>query len=204
MDDLADEPNSIYDFQPSHITRLLASYGIDWQAALKEYFTTIHDWFSLVRHDKFDSFYHISSFTDDYNGLPIPKSCKDVGPRVSSADAALLYLCLYLVTQVASSRMPHTEIFCRLYRIMKRIFAIIKCLTKPTVELIQCGAFIALFEYGHGDTISAYQTLSETVALARVYGLSPSKYRKDNGEAPTTYEEEEQRSIWWCLFILDQ
>ena len=76
VDDLADEPNSIYDFQPSHITRLLASYGIDWQAALKEYFITIHDWFSLVRHDKFDSFYHISSSTDDYNGLPIPNRVK--------------------------------------------------------------------------------------------------------------------------------
>lgn len=210
VDFLGDNINSLGDFEPSQITRLLDSNKIDWRAAAAEYFSTIHGWFSIVQRDRFEAFYDLSTEHDSAFHIPSSSgsSIQDIGttvdPQVSSADGALFLVCLYLITQIASSQRPNTQIFCPLYRSVKRIFALLKCLTEPTVELIQCGAFITLFEYGHGDTISAYRTLSETVALARVLGLKPGKYLEEEKMSAVSWEEEECRAIWWGLFILDQ
>ena len=201
--------NSLGDFKPAQITQLLASYKVDWQGAIKEYFNTIHSWFSLVHRERFESCFLSPAACNGGSensilGSVISDTAKIEDPPVASADAALLLVCLYLITQIASSRRPSTQIFCPLYRTIKRVFALSKCLTDPTIELMQCGAFITLFEYGHGDSISAYRTLSETVALARVFDLRPGKYRQGEEKVDVSPEEKECRAIWWGLFILDQ
>ena len=206
---LGTNANSQGDFKPSQITRLLSSYKVDWQGAIKEYFSTIHSWFSLVQQERFESRYQLPVLCDSVAvnsslGPADPDVPAIEDPLVTSADAALLIVCLFLITQVASSRRPSTQIFCPLYRTIKRIFALLKCLADPTIELIQCGAFITLFEYGHGDSISAYRTLSETVALARVFDLRPGKFRQEEEILDVSPEEKECTAIWWGLFILDQ
>jgi hypothetical protein len=201
-----DSPN---DLSSSQINQLLESYKIDWQQAAREYFSTIHSWFSLVHKEKFESTYRLSTDSDRQSETVAGQSSMHDGSespelQIDSADSALFFLCLYMITQIATTRRPNTEIFCPLYRTTKRIFALLKCLAAPTVELIQCGAFITLFEYGHGDSTSAYRTLSETVALSRVFGLKPGKHCGDTEAAEIDWDEDECRSIWWCLFILDQ
>lgn len=208
-DQLGDSLDSLNDLSPSQINQLLKSYNIDWQEAAKEYFDTIHSWFSLVHQGKFKSTYRFSPDSGRPSKTLSVQSATHDNPespeiQINSADSALFLLCLYMITQVASARRPNAEIFCPLYRTIKRIFALLKCLAAPTIELIQCGAFMTLFEYGHGDSTSAYRTLSETVALARVFGLKPGKHCRDTNAAEMNWDKEECGSIWWCLFILDQ
>ena len=101
-----------------------------------------------------------------------------------------------------------------------------------TVELVQCGAILALYEYGHGDAAAAYRTLGQTAATASILGIRPgsvgdidpnadadmdvdmevdarhgrSGSAEDGLDLKTfrAMEREQKSGLWWGLFILDQ
>lgn len=124
---------------------------------------------------------------------------------LQTEETAVLIFCIYLLTQTASKCNPGESIFGPAYQATKRKYAMLSSLTNPTLELIQCGALLSLFEFGHGRAKFAYRTLSETIALARIIGVKPgsllgtfdSSDHHDDGS-------EDVRAVWWGLFILDQ
>jgi hypothetical protein len=95
-----------------------------------------------------------------------------------------------------------------LYQFVKRVVALALLESSlPKIELVQCGALLAMYEYGHGDSMLAYRTLSEAVAAARVLGVRPGQSDDASRGLPTgtnSMEEEQKSCIWWSLFILDQ
>jgi hypothetical protein len=119
-------------------------------------------------------------------------------------DASLLVICIYLVTITDKDMTRDGNMFCSLYEATKRSFAALSCLSLPTMELIQSGALLTLFEFGHGRARFAYRTLSETFAMARTAGIQPGFFTRDSQQETLDNTEEDRGAIWWALFILDQ
>lgn len=134
---------------------------------------------------------------------------------------ALLVVAMHLITQLRCTEAGCRPMFGPTYRTVKRLLALMlmgytegsqQQQQRPTIELVQCGAIMALYEYGHGDAATAYRTLSETVAAASILGVRPGLI--DPGAeksvpgldlaALSAVEKEQRGGLWWGLFILDQ
>ncbi|TGJ81459.1 hypothetical protein E0Z10_g7307 [Xylaria hypoxylon] len=130
-------------------------------------------------------------------------------PELASKECALLVVLMNLTIRMRLTDAGEQHMFDETYRTVKRILALLLMVCAdgphPTVELVQCGALMALYEYGHGEIETAYQTLSQTAAVARVLGISATQ-KGDSGidDVPLTLEEEQKNCLWWGLFILEQ
>ncbi|KAI1428629.1 hypothetical protein F5Y12DRAFT_782512 [Xylaria sp. FL1777] len=130
-------------------------------------------------------------------------------PELASKEFALLVVLMNLTIRMRLTDAGEQHMFDETYRTVKRILALLLMVCAdgphPTVELVQCGALMALYEYGHGEIETAYQTLSQTAAVARVLGISATQ-KGDSGidDVPLTLEEEQRNCLWWGLFILEQ
>ncbi|KAI1332804.1 hypothetical protein F5Y16DRAFT_125932 [Xylariaceae sp. FL0255] len=122
-------------------------------------------------------------------------------------ETALLVVLMHLNIRMRLTSAGEECMFDETYRTVKRMFSmlLISCAggPKPTIELVQCGALMALYEYGHGDIETAYQTLNHTAATGRILGLAPVQ-RGDENAQPMSLEEEQRNCLWWGLFILEQ
>ncbi|KAI1350987.1 hypothetical protein F5Y01DRAFT_135438 [Xylaria sp. FL0043] len=130
-------------------------------------------------------------------------------PELASKEFALLVVLMNLTIRMRLTDAGEQHMFDETYRTVKRILALLLMVCAdgpyPTVELVQCGALMALYEYGHGEIETAYQTLSQVAAVARVLGISATQ-KGDSGidDVPLTLEEEQRNCLWWGLFILEQ
>ena len=156
---------------------------------------------------------------------------------------ALLVVCMHLITRmrVAESGAAPSPMFGPQYRTARRLLALMFASSDSgpgdndaesphTVELVQCGAILGLYEYGHGNAIAAYRTLGQTAAVASTLGIRPGFVGDEDADVDVDMDmgleagyarrsksadalnlevlcemEREQRSgLWWGLFILDQ
>jgi len=127
--------------------------------------------------------------------------CNSLSPK----ELALLVVLMNLSIRMRLTDAGEQEMFDETYRTVKRLLGLLlmSCAggPLPSVEVIQCGALMALYEYGHGDIHTAYQTLSQTVAGARALGISATQKGEN---VPLTLHEEQRSYLWWGLFILEQ
>jgi hypothetical protein len=156
-----------------------------------------------------------------YSSPPLTNS-PDASPSVSQALAALsatpephagrhlalLITSMYLVTRPRITKGVERPMFDDLYRLVKRIIALAFVeKTVPSVQLVQCAALLAMYEYGHGDSVMAYRTLSEGVAAARIIGVQPGRINEGQNaliNGLSSVEREQNSNLWWSLFLLDQ
>lgn len=130
-------------------------------------------------------------------------------PELASKEFAVLVVLMNLTIRMRLTDAGEQHMFDETYRTVKRILALLLMVCAdgphPTVELVQCGALMALYEYGHGEIETAYQTLSQTAAVARVLGITATQ-KGESGidDVPLTLQEEQQNCLWWGLFILEQ
>ncbi|KAH8889164.1 hypothetical protein GQ53DRAFT_825484 [Thozetella sp. PMI_491] len=180
---------------------LIMAADVDWCRAIDNFFHTVHNWFKILPRDKFESLELYGPDSETGHKQPRSDGWLSRGPR----DFALLAICTYLVGLTDDDKGSDGTMFSPFYRATKRAFATLSCLSLPSMELMQCGALIALFEFGHGRGQFAYRTLSETLAMALTFGIKPGIYARDNDHPVINRaEEEEGRALWWGMFILDQ
>lgn len=130
---------------------------------------------------------------------------------------ALLVVAMHLITQLRCTEAGCRPMFGPTYRTVKRLLALMllgytESSSRPTIELVQCGAIMALYEYGHGDAATAYRTLGETVAAASILGVRPGLIDPGGEKAVpgldlaslSSTEKEQRGGLWWGMFILDQ
>ncbi|KAK5996548.1 hypothetical protein PT974_01883 [Cladobotryum mycophilum] len=184
------------------IKKILSSHEIDWRPSVRQYYYTVHNWFKIISQDKLQEIMLLGS-NDDQAWIQMQNA--DWQADLDTKDTTtLLIVCMHLLIQMTDSSDPENSIFCSIYRATKRAFATLSCLATPTIELVQCGAMLCLFEFGHSRSRFAYRTLSETVAMARIAGLKPGKYVGDLETKSDGNGEGDGGSVWWGLFILDQ
>ncbi|KAI0473278.1 hypothetical protein GGR56DRAFT_608831 [Xylariaceae sp. FL0804] len=125
-------------------------------------------------------------------------------------EVALLVVAMFLTTRMRLTDAGEQYMFDDVYRFTKRLWALLIVGhaggPPPSIELVQCGALIALYEYGHGEVESAYRTLSQNAPIARILGIQPGQLGTDGGvdELMSSMEEEQSCCLWWGMFILEQ
>ncbi|KAI0526699.1 hypothetical protein F5B22DRAFT_655813 [Xylaria bambusicola] len=200
----------------------------DYRHSVSLYFNFIHPWYGVVHPTLF--YRQLPSMLGsgdsrsppDMESSPFshgtvdhqvagPKSQSDHtgSPELASKEFALLVVLMNLTIRMRLTDAGEQHMFDETYRTVKRILALLLMVCAdgphPTVELVQCGALMALYEYGHGEIETAYQTLSQVAPVARVLGISATQ-KGDSGidDVPLTLEEEQRNCLWWGLFILEQ
>lgn len=206
---------------------------LDWTDGVRAYYDYIHSWFAVVHRGLFEQQIAAAYSAADSppsqvsqvysppltNGSPSEKSVS-VSATLNlaslsaasephmSREFALLIVAMYLSTRHRSTQAGERPMYDELYQFVKRVVALSLLENPlPKLELVQCGALLAMYEYGHGDSLLAYRTLSEAVAAARVLGVKPGREVDGNGSTIHTIsslEEEQKSCLWWALFILDQ
>ncbi|KAI2625107.1 hypothetical protein GGR54DRAFT_638000 [Hypoxylon sp. NC1633] len=202
---------------------------VDWRSALNTYFFCIHPWYAAVHLTLFerqlanlvaaadsppqsDTPVSLSSSHLEHSAGPLPGSV--LAYQTNNADwyskeAALLVVAMYLTTRMRLTDSGEQPIFDETYRTVKRLLSplLLACVgdPHPTIEIVQCGALVALYEYGHGQAITAYRTLSQTVVTARILDIKPGQIADSgNDTLMLSVEEEQSGCLWWAMFILEQ
>ena len=180
------------DISSDMLLGLLSSRNIDWRETTDLYFRTMNPSLSVVHPDCFAKRLGIVANTE------IPRD-----PQL-----ALLIVCMQLVTQFSDlgetinmEISPITTL--PAYIITKRMLAVFRVSSDPSLELVQCGILLALFEFGHGLAMQAYTTVADAASLASLLNIEPGKYIEGD-QRSVEPEEEERRSVYWSLFIVDR
>jgi hypothetical protein len=192
------------------------------------YFSFIHPWYAVVHPILFyrqlpsmlaaaelhsppdvdsSSFPHSTMDHKDENGKV--QSRPSGRAELASKELALLVVLMNLITRMRLTEVGEQHMFDETYRTVKRMFALLLIGSaygpRPTIEVVQCGALMALYEYGHGEIEMAYQTLSQTAAVSRILGISATQKEDSRfDDMPSTLQEGQRSCLWWGLFILEQ
>ncbi|KAI0838757.1 hypothetical protein F5Y06DRAFT_43649 [Hypoxylon sp. FL0890] len=200
---------------------------VDWRSAINTYFFCIHPWFAVVHPTPFegkvaslvavvDSPPQSDTAGSITNGqieqhFPTPNSSFTYQSTSDwpSKGVALLIVAMYLTTRMRVTDVGEHPIFDETYRTVKRLLSslLLACVGDPSpgIELVQCGVLLALYEYGHGDAVTAYRTLSQTVVTARIMDIKPGQLAEcGNDTVMLSVEEEQSGCLWWAMFILEQ
>ena len=172
---------------------LLTSKGIPWRDSVELYFQTTNLWLSAVHQERF------------------LQKLERLGPNDSPSEPelALLIVCMHLVTQYADSGRPvmpdgSEMLVLPNYLVAKRALSLLRALSPPSIELVQCSALLCLFEFGHGDYMRAYVTVGDAYTSARVANVYPGKYVEAEKDRPVPPDEDERRDLYWALLIVDR
>ena len=92
-----------------------------------------------------------------------------------------------------------------IYRAAKRTLVLARAFASPTIETVQSGLLVALYELGHGHPRRAYVTLGDAIAMAKLLAVRPGRYVDGAKEDEPVGTEDEQNSLlYWSLFVLDK
>lgn len=235
-DGLFQGPEPLEGVTASHILSLIAlgtppgDAQPDWRSSVQVFFHCVYPWYAVVHPTLFRrQLANLSAVSDSPSppdSQPSPFSNGQIdrqGPPAnlshynsSSSDLASKEMALLIVAMHLTIRMRLTQygeqfMFDGLYRAVKRMFALLIVGSSggpdPSIELIQCGALIALYEYGHGDLVSSYRTLSQTATVAHLLDIKPGQFNDEEPgvDMPMSNPEEEQSGcLWWGLFLVEQ
>ncbi|KAM5352336.1 hypothetical protein ACJ41O_005059 [Fusarium nematophilum] len=202
-----------FDVSSSMIMSLLSSRNIAWRDATERYFETMNPWLSVVHPELFalrtDG---IGSGSGSGSGPTTGSSSGAADPGPRNPAVALLIVCMQLVSQyddeaaAASTAVPEGKDMIEMpaYRAAKRTLSVLRGLSAPSVELVQCSILLALFEFGHGDVMRSYVTIGDANTMALALRIGPGKYTDADQDSRIPYEEEERRCVYWSLFVLDR
>ncbi|KAI1778100.1 hypothetical protein F4818DRAFT_286496 [Hypoxylon cercidicola] len=226
-------PEPLGGITPSQILSLVPVAGLghspaDWRSIINAYFYCIHPWYAVVHPTLFqqqigtllaavdspaqsDTPVSLSkSPVESHLPVPTSRSIYTTESDTQSKELALLVVAMYLITRMRTTDAGEQPIFDETYRTVKRLLSslLLPCVGDPgpSIERVQCGALISLYEYGHGEAAAAYQTLSQTVAMARILDIKPGHISDSGGDdiMMLSIEEEQSGCLWWGMFILDQ
>ncbi|KAL9561366.1 hypothetical protein ACKAV7_014721 [Fusarium commune] len=175
----------------SSIASLLVYESSIWSRTMNCYFETVNSCLTVI---------HPKLFAARTKSLDL-----GLGVMPDSPVTLLLMVCMQIVTQTG-----HDQVFeCSktiqsdVYDAAKRILGILRGLSPPCIELIQCTILLALVELKHGDNMRAYISIGDAYTLALAIGIRPGKYIEAEKWLPVSYNEEERRCVYWSLLVLD-
>jgi hypothetical protein len=207
-----------YTVTAAQVHSVLSGQGIGWRDAVGRYFQTLHPWFSIVHSESFHRKLEQTQGGPSAQSVSTPASSASSasgigaggddgqfggGKAANPVEMALLFVCMYLATQWAEM-MENRDMFSNsIYISAKRIFGLLRAYSVPSVELVQCGLLLAVYEHGHGDMMRGYTTLSECVSMGYVLRARPSKMH-DDGIGPDDWDQEQLRALFWGLYVWDK
>ncbi|KAE9364060.1 hypothetical protein N431DRAFT_550683, partial [Stipitochalara longipes BDJ] len=166
---------------PINISRIIGN-DVEIRAVALRFFETVHSYMPIISRKHF--------FDQLLNPLCVPR-----------ADVALLCLCIKLMTGLPSpsAAQPQTDI----YLCAKQYFVELEVAGIFSLQVLQSGLLIALYELGHGIYPSAYLSISTCVAYAFAMDLHSGATSKMTSKL-NWVEREERSRVWWAIIILER
>jgi hypothetical protein len=143
------------------------------------YFRTIDVWLPII--DREECMKRLETITADQN---IELSC--------------LLLCMYLVSQPPgiSQAAPAMQMQTSTYFQAKALHSALVCTGNATMDIMQAGVLISLYEQGHGMIEAAQITMTSVIRLATKTKVSL--------RSNTDVRKTEFGRLWWGILILDR
>ena len=116
---------------------------------------------------------------------------------------ALLLLSIYLITRVPCRHQPPEGMQNNLYTTIKKIFLLLQAAERPSLELLQAGALITLYEHGHGIPDKAYVTIGICARLGQAMGLHLLEDLSNVYFDPEA-EVSESKVTWHAVLMFDR
>ncbi len=118
-----------------------------------------------------------------------------------NVDITLLSLCMKLITTPPpeAARNPRTSV----YHAAKQFYSEVENSGTFSIQILQAGILISLYELGHGIYHAAYLSVGSCVRYAYALGINPSA-KSPAIKVLTLVELEEKRRVWWAIVILDR
>jgi Fungal specific transcription factor domain len=162
---------------PSYVKEIIGD-SASIKITATEFFNTIHVWFPILSKTKF------------YSQVLNPLS-------QLRADVALLIMSIKLLTWYPSKHdsAPRTL----LYKLTKRFYSEIEESGIGSVQVLQAGIFIALYEFGHAIYPAAYLSTGACARLGVMFGFD-----RNEVDGQGWMDVEERKRAWWGVLILDR
>ncbi|KAH8813234.1 hypothetical protein F5884DRAFT_787818 [Xylogone sp. PMI_703] len=167
---------------PVDVLELLGD-GPSIQAALSDYFATIHKWFPIVSPKRLTR--------NMVNPL------WEAGP-----DLALLFLCMKLIT----SR-PQDGLGCSqnpIYLSAKRFISLMESSGMVSLIVLQANLMITLYEYGQAIYPAAWMSSGWSIRYGNMLGVNTFGAAQLLGRPATWTEQEERKRTWWGVLVVDR
>jgi hypothetical protein len=159
----------------------------DIPLSLSRYFRCVNGWFPIVRE------------ADVHEQITLLQ-------QMPNADFAILVLTIHLVSHMYEDETTRTkdgrEIF---YQTVKRLYSITLSSRTPSIELIQAGILVALFEHCQALHDATYQTLGTCARMGYSLGVHESIYPNaalEDTESSSVVEK--RKHVWWGIIILER
>jgi hypothetical protein len=154
----------------------LDAAGANFDLFTKHYFRSVHSYLTII---------HRNRFIRSVHGLS----------KKARAEVALLLLCMRLCAEPTKSGIGARG--GDMYRTAKKLFGSIHTNKGASVELVQAGALVALFEHNADLRDTDYETLQGCGKMALALGLDALPVETN------TVDDEERRRAYWGLLSLD-
>ena len=159
--------------------------GDDIAISCSRYFITIHCWYPIIaKEELYERLEHLRSSPN--------------------ADFTILVLTIYLVSRMYRQSLRPRDGLEKLYHTVKSFHSILLSTGRLSMDLVQAGLLLALYEHCqalHGVT---YQTLGVCARMGYALGfhktISPDIF-PDTGDNSVI---ERQRQVWWCIITLER
>nr|POE63698.1 hypothetical protein CFP56_04601 [Quercus suber] len=166
---------------PDHILALIGDFG-DIVVVVSKAIEHIDPWMPFISKKRFFDLHLTTSFHN-------------------RADVVLLSLALKLIATLPlpGVRNPRTP----LYNAIKQFYLEVETSSILSIQVLQAGVLIALYELGHGIYPAAFLSIGACARYAHVMGLGFRGGTSVN-KVLTLLEFEERRRVWWAIVILDR
>jgi hypothetical protein len=135
--------------QDASILRMaLKPTGLTAASIAQAYKNRVHDWFPIVSEDQITSF-----------------ATPSILGKCHGRDGVLL-LCMALVSQQPCEHAGH-GICCNLYKAAKQSFLLLQTSSRTSLETLQIGLLLSLFEYGHGLDQESKLSIAACVTICK-------------------------------------
>jgi len=167
------------------ISAIISNDGDDIYASCTRYFTTIDEW------------YHIIIEEDFYNRLVNLRSAP-------MADFSILVFTVYVLSQMY--RQPHRQKgdLKQLYQTAKSMHSLLVSTGRGSIELVQSGLLLALFEHTQALHNASFQTIGVCARMGYVLGIHRTLSPNTFPLAHHNEKDESQRLLWWGTIALER
>jgi hypothetical protein len=117
-----------------------------------------------------------------------------------TADTALILFAMLLLMKGTESREGNSR--SGLYLLCSYYFSFIQLVRGPTVELVQAGLLLAVYELGSGRSQAASLTIGTCARLGYILRLNIDD--QITPQDSSWVKSEEQRRVWMGIYLLDR
>lgn len=167
---------------PTHVTELLGdSFSI--QETVSHYFRTVQGWMAILSKKRF--------YVQQFNPL-----------TQRNTNATLLLLCIKLIVWAPSTAAKDSAT--PLYTAAKRFHSELVTMGVCSIQILQAGILIALYEIGHCIYPAAYMSIGACARYGTAFGFDSKEPSCAIEVSDDWMDVEEVKRAWWAIMILDR